>query len=243
MGISQAFRLFRSRSALAGLAVITTIAALLVLLRPDRLDLGGAVCAALALVLACLPMLQHIATLRDGRLPVLGLVGLFYALFFALPPFYSGFVYPAGTPIVIYGGAPEIAGFDAGVTGLILAGVAALIAGMALARQIPAFPKLRLPQSDPERLAWVARGLLAAQFAFYAIPGLAQIPSLGQLAKPISLLAFCLAAVAAFSHAIGRREALAVFALLLPLRLALGLESGSLNNALILVLVVAVLAA
>lgn len=224
-------------------AAMVAVSMILIAIRPDRMSFGGAVCAALALVIAALPAIQVLGRPNRGRLPILPLVGLFYVPFFVLPGFLSGFIYPGAGPMVIYGEGASVLGISVKATAILLVGVAILVMGMAVARRLPELSLPPLPTPTPRRLAWTARSLLALSFLFLAVPGLEQVPSLGQLVRPLGILAFCLAAAARFEGAIGTVEAMLVFGVLLPLRLASGLASGSLNNALLLLAILAVFAA
>lgn len=144
-------------------------------------------------------------------------------------------------PARIYTEAPAIDGYGPEAVWPVLVGVTALVFGMAVGLKLPRIPRLRL--SGSAAVPWVMRALLASHMAFYAVPGLSQLPSVGQLAQPVGLLGFGLAVLAGIQKAIGRYEIALVFGLLLPVRIALGLVTGSLNNALILVAVLVILAA
>jgi len=224
----------------AGLvATAVAVAAILVASRPDRLSLTGALCAAAAMVVAILPTAIWLWDRRSGPLPLLPMAGLFYIPFFALPPFLLDVVWPHGRAIQIYGEAPIIAGIDAASTGAALLGVAALVAGMAAARALPRIPAVTFARPGPAALAWVTRAALLAHALFWLVPALRQVPSLGQLFGPSGLLAAGLAVTAALTGALGRVELAVIFAGLLPLRLAGGLATGSLNNSLIFLLCMA----
>lgn len=216
-------------------AAALLIGAVALVLRPERLSLTGAICAAIALMVAGLPLLARLRRPeRFGPVPILPLASLFYVPFFVLPPFLLDVIWPHGMPIRIYGDAPVIEGIDAASTGVTLGGVAALVAGMAVSRRGPALPIPPLPDAAPGRIAWLARLLIVAHAAFWVFPGLSAIPTLGQLHHPTGLLAGGLALAALLAGGFGRLEAVAIFCLLLPLRLVVGVTSGSLNNSLLL---------
>lgn len=223
----------RTPSAILALAAMAATA--LVAMRPDRVTLDGAICAGLALVLCLLPLARHCGGNSSGRLPILALFGLFHAVFFVLPVFMIDLVWPGGTPIRIYGAAPEVAGYGMRVTGIVLSGVAAMLAGMAAARHIPGIPVLPMGDETGHGLRRAMWAMLALHFSYYAFPLLPTVPTLGQLAKPTGILAFGLALAALRAKRLRLVETVAVFGLLLPLRLVIGAKDGALFDSLLLV--------
>jgi hypothetical protein len=226
-----------SRHGLAGgvVAVVGVAAAVLVITRPDRLSLGGALCAAAAAIVAVLPTVHGLIAGRGGRLPILPVAALFYIPFFILPALLLNVIWPDATPIQIYGDAPVLAGMDASTTGIMLAGVVSLVLGMSASRLWPAAKAVRLPTVSPRHLAMAGYGLMALHAAFWLYPPLAGIPSLGQLSRPTGLLAGAVTLGAMMTGGYRRPEIAFILLVLLPARLAAGLLTGSLNNTLIFV--------
>ncbi len=224
-----------TRAPSAILALAAMVATALVVMHPDRVTLDGALCAGLALVLCLLPLARHCGGNSSGRLPILALFGLFHAVFLVLPVFMIDLVWPDGTPIRIYSAAPEVTGYGIRVTGIVLSGVAAMLAGMALARHIPGVPVLPMGEETGHGLRRAMWAMLAFHFSYYAFPLLSSVPTLGQLVKPTGILAFGLAFAALQAKRLTLVETMVVFGVLLPLRLVIGAKDGALFDSLLLV--------
>lgn len=224
-------------------SIAILVCALVAFNPPTRLDGAAAIIAAIALFISFIPIIIFFISPRKGRLPFVPLCSAFYILFFILPLFLTDYVFPPGTPAQIYTEAPvvEFYGFEAVLP--ILLGVSAMVGGMALGGAMPRFPVFHLPEIPDTHFPWVMRTLLILHMSFYLIPHLSRIPSFAQLGGPSGILGFSFAVIAWNRRVISPYEAIIIFCLLLPIRLSLGLMTTSLNNALVLVAVLIILAA
>lgn len=222
----------RHRMGVGILLVMAATAALWVLLAPSRVTLAGQALAALTLVAGLAPGVAYLAA-GSGRLPVLPAIGLFYALFFALPVFLVDVIWPPGQPLRMYYTAPAVDSLDGHAMGLVFLGVG-LTLGIAWIGDrwlCPRVKPLRLPAFPDRWLPLVAWGALALHFAYLLVPAVARITSLGQLAQPCGLIGFGLLLVLALRGKVARWQWLAAFGLLLPLRFTLGVMASSVASA------------
>lgn len=220
-----------------GLAVALSVP--LLLIRPDRLALDGAVLAVLAASIAVWPPLRYMLGRRPAPLPFLAGLGLFYFICFALSAFTLDLIWPDGGPFQLYFTSPLQAGISTEAMAALLLGVVLLFGGFVLTNPLfrRKLPALCLgPHQTPRRAAMLAWLLLALHFASLLEPRLRQIPSLGQLFPTLAYVGFGTLLLLLVRRRIGWVQVVLAFGVALPAKIALGFfGSGMASTILILV--------
>ncbi|MBC7952349.1 MAG: hypothetical protein H7Z12_11105 [Rhodospirillaceae bacterium] len=217
-----------------GLAVLFTV---LVLFRPERLQLAGAAFAAAIVVLGLYPVLRFLRASEPEPLPFFAALGVFYAVFFGFSAFLVDIIWPNGEPIFVYLMAPGLqrlsdeamAAMFLGASSLLVVG---LVANKAFRRILPPLP-ISPARSEGVALgvAWVALGI---HFTGLLIPALRSLPSVGQLIIPLGNLGFGILLLLALNGQMRRSMAIMVFGVLLAVRVVIGGQTGSMASILLL---------
>jgi hypothetical protein len=178
---------------------------------------------------------------QQAPLPFVALTGLFYVIFFALPPFFI----ERGWWTVGYEPLESGLGFgvvfqtiSARTSGIVLGGVVALLAGYyVLSVTLPRSVSLvRLPNACSRRrfelLLWL---LLALHLAFLYVPALRAVPSLAQGMAPIGYFAAGMIFMSWMRGHLGRIATTAFWALVVPLEIAIHIYEGLITPAVLFV--------
>lgn len=222
-----------------GLAVALSVP--LLLIRPDRLALDGAVLAVLAASIALWPPLRYMLGRRPAPLPFLAGLGVFYFVCFALSAFTLDLIWPEDGPFRLYFTSPVQDRLSTSAMAALLLGVVLLFGGFILTngpfrRHLPVFNLGR--HQTPQRAALIAWLLLILHFASLLEPRLRQIPSLGQIFPPLAYLGFGTLLLLLVRRRIGRVQGALAFGVVLPAKIALGFYGSSMaSTVLILVFI------
>ena len=169
-------------------------AGLLVVLRPDRLPIEIAILAAGVIFLGALPGILYLVNNARPPMPLLGLTGAFYLVFFALPVF----VLDLGW----WTGGEDGQGNTFGLVldrisveamALVFAGLGSMILAFYGAKHSVwrSMPHLRLPEvRNTKRLLILLWALLIGHIGYSLLPFLHAVPSVGQFLRPVGYLAF-----------------------------------------------------
>lgn len=175
-----------------------------------------------AAIVAIIPSFLFAAGRRNSSFPVLALTGLFYAIFFAIPPFLISRAW--------YSKSSEYSGpgiyfeiFDSRTGIIVLGGILALIGSYwCLSRLLPS--QLRLPQVAPirnRRRLWLFLWLAAlAHTAFLYVPRLNATSSLAQAMEPLGLFALGMLFVEMMRGRLDKTSTAALIVLAIPTTIA-----------------------
>jgi hypothetical protein len=184
------------------------------------------------ILIGLVPSVLFLSGRQQAPLPFVALTGLFYVIFFALPPFFIE------RDWWTVGHEPLESGLGFGVVfqkisartaTIVLGGVVALLAGYyALSIALPRSVSLvRLPKAYSrnrfELLLWL---LLVVHLAFLYVPALRAMPSLAQGMAPIGYFAAGMMFMSWMRGDLGRVAALAFWALVVPLEIAIHIYEG-----------------
>jgi len=187
---------------------------------------------ALATLWVCLiPTFIYIRSKDRAPMPFMALAGGYYAVFFAI----SVFFFPTPRPLPKYG--VQISGLS--VEGMILAliGIGLMIGSYFLAEKLltKKLPPFHLPQHyAANRLRILLWLLIAGYLAWHVIPGVKEIPSIGQFIQPTGPLAIAMMIVLWRKGELPKIDAILCLLVVLPIILAQAFLSGLLTSAVLL---------
>ncbi len=228
---------------LVGLAV----SLILILTRSHALNFGNALLAIAIAGVGLAPSLYYLAQSPKQRevIPVMALTGLFYAVFFGLSTFGSGYLITPDQPgIQFYNGVrvPEIS-VKAQLVGLV--GISAMIGVWGvfrpiLNRRVPVVPLVFDLTSHRQRralvgLAWV---LALLNITYWHVLFVRQLPSVGQLLQPAGFAAFAIFYILWRRRELSRWQIVSYFWISVPVWF-MGIVGSGLITGVILVLVFA----
>lgn len=191
----------------------------------------------LAAIVSIIPSVVFVAGRRSSPFPFLALTGLFYAIFFAIPPFLiSRSWYPRSSQYSGPGIYFEIFDSRAGI--IVLGGILALIGCYwCLCRLLPS--QTRLPRVAPIKnwrrlrlLLWLA---VVAHIAFLYIPWLNAISSLAQAMEPLGLFAVGVLFVEMLRGRLDKISMAALIVLAIPATIAAYAKIGLVTPAILLI--------
>lgn len=187
---------------------------------------------ALATLWVCLiPTFIYIQSKDRAPMPFMALTGGYYAVFFAI----SVFFFPTPRPLPKYG--VQISGLSVEGMTLVLIGVSLMIGSYFFAEKLftKKLPPLRLPQHYTlKRLRILLWLLILCYLVWYAIPGLKEIPSIGQFIQPTGPLAIAMMIVLWRKGELPKIDAILCFLVVLPIILSQAFLSGLLTSAVLL---------
>lgn len=160
--------------------------------RPAMISPLGAVLALMTCAIGILPTLAYVLS-RERTIPFFPAVGLFQVFCFGLSPFLLHLAWPDAPPISYWGGKLFLTAESIETMVLVLAGTAALVAGFFLVRchGLRWLPVPRIHErAGPNASLLLLAGLTLAHLAYKFIPGLSQVPSIGQFLDPAGYVAF-----------------------------------------------------
>lgn len=229
---------FLPREIFLALGVLVVVVATVIWLRPETMRVSTAILAISISALGFLPAALFFRLPAEERpiFPLLVLTGAFYAFFFGLSAFAAEVLRsPSDGRIFIYGHT-AIANISPATQTLALAGLTAMLAAYACVRgRALRLPRFRLPRDPDDRRSRLAFWVfLAAHLAFFVVPALSRIPSIGQFLQPAGALAFAGLYILWRRSRLGRLEA-AVFFVSMGFEAALILRAMSLTPILLLI--------
>lgn len=182
----------RGMSLAFGASVIVGMVA--ILLRPETMPASTAILALSIVALGFLPtaFFSRLSAQERPMFPLMVLTGAFYAFFFGFSAFAAEVLRsPSDGRIFIYGHT-AIANISPATQMLVVAGMIAMLAAYAyVRRRALCLPRFCLPQDLDDRRSRLAFWVfLAAHLAFFTVPALSRIPSIGQFLQPAGALAF-----------------------------------------------------
>lgn len=208
----------RRQVALAVLLCLGTVV-FTIAMRPETMPVSTAILALSIVALGFLPAAFFFRLPAEERpvFPLFVLTGAFYALFFGLSAFAAEALRFSPDGRIFFYGHTTIANISIATQTLAIAGMAAMLAAYAyIRRRTLSLPHFRLPATLDERRTRLALWiLLAAHLAFFAVPALGRIPSIGQFLQPAGALAFAGLYIFWRRGRLGRFETTAFFASIL----------------------------
>lgn len=226
-------------------AIWTAAAAapLLLLMKPDFVDWGAACLFVGAVWLCLIPMRRYVQS-EHASLPLFVLTCLFYLTFFVLPPFVierGWWTYGAegGQKIglVIHRITTETGGLVFGGIALLLLGYYGLWRVLPAALSFPALPR-RVPIPPVKMFVWA---IVAAELIRLSFFTLRSISPLTQALEPLGYFAIGMLFVFWLRGHLGRWEAVAFWAVVLPLKVAIHLLIGLMTPIILLFVFLATL--
>lgn len=202
---------------------------LLLLLRPDFVEPFAAVLFILTMWLGLLPCVIYLLERKQSPVPFLPLIGLFYIVFFALPPFLvKREWWSTGGPATdAYGITFErITTFTAA---LVFLGLAATIGMFYLCRDrwFGRLPRLTLPENySRPKFRMILWALATAHVMFLYVPWLRSITPLAQAAAPVGFMTLGMLFVFLLRGEMRELEKVAYWGLLLPLEMFIHFYEG-----------------
>jgi hypothetical protein len=226
------------RSAIGFGAAVVVGCVLLVILRDDWLSLDRALLSVAIICLGCVPGTLYISSDPAKRppLPLMALAGLFYAVFFGLPAFLADqLIYTPvpgeKNPFAVISGLPVI--YEFGVIEeislmaqfFILIGMALMFGAWSFGRAVlfKRLPALAFGHAGPDKnpdwpvLATLVGLLALSNLAYWTIPEIRGLPSVGQFLIPAGAIAFGAFYLMFAAKVIPKWLSLAYFFVLLPL--------------------------
>ncbi len=214
--------------------------ALSVTLRPDTLELSNALLAIAIIWVGLLPGIVYLHQPDAARwpFPLMPLTGLFYALFFGMPAFFTDYLIgPHDQRIQFYGRAfLESVSLEAQV--LVSVGMALMFLSWIAARNIifRSLLSFTLPERRDHRAILVLTWALAiSNLAYWALPEVRALPSVGQFLQPAGFVAFAIFYLMDKRGELSRLNRAIYFLLVLPLWIGLFFATGFLTPIILLI--------
>lgn len=220
--------------------------------QPQRITVWGQVFAGGVVVLALWSWIDHWTRPDRPSLPFLPAIGLFYMTFFGIPALLLGVIWPDGRPLLLYRYQPSLTSMpepsvdriDGSHMGAALLGMVCLMAVLRwVAPLLSPLPRAALRQGgDATAMLLTALVALAVHFMGLLLPAAYLPPGATLVSAPLGMIGLGM-----LWMLILRRRLLfpvaVIFIVMLPLRLIVGLSSGSLTQAFIILAFLAFLTA
>jgi hypothetical protein len=198
----------------------------------------SATLALATLWVSLIPTFVYIRSKDCAPMPFIALTGGYYAVFFAV----SVFFFPTPRPLPKYG--VQISGLSVEGLTLVLIGVGLMIGSYFFAEKLFSknLPPLHLPKHyTPKRLRILLWLLILGYLAWHTIPGLKEIPSIGQFIQPTGPLAIAMMIVLWRKGDLPRIDTALCLFVVLPIVLSQAFLSGLLTSAVLLCAFLAVI--
>ena len=210
----------------------------LVFFRAETLTLENALLAVAIMWVGMMPSVVFLELPKAERspFPLMPLTGIFYAVFFGFPAFIAYYLIGSNdTRIQFYGhryiDAISLEAQILVLVGIVLMFLAWVIGKRYLFKLIPAFT-LPKPCEEPS-LILIAWALALSSLAYWMIPEISSLPSIGQFLQPAGYLAFAIFYLFYSRGRLNWVNKVAYFFMVLPAWLGCLIASGSLTPVLL----------
>jgi hypothetical protein len=225
------------------MGLVTSIS--LVAFRADTLPLENALLAVAIIWVGIIPSVAYLNQLKTDRapFPLAPLVGIFYLVFFGLPAFIAYYLirppaaqsYLNDSRIAFYG-AKYIDTISLEAQTLVLFGVALMFLtwGMGKRYLFRSIPVMTLHEPrDGRAPLFIAWALALVSLAYWTIPEIRTLPSIGQFLQPAGFLAFAIFYLCSAQGKLNRVNKVVYFFIVLPAWLGNLIAIGSLTPVLL----------